>query len=70
MTLNIANTVLILGCLYFIYTYGFSWWLVFLIIFALGTWLYNAGVNEQKDLLKARAEYYRAKAEYYKERKK
>ena len=39
--LNLANAVVILGALFFIYKSGFSWWILFLIFFAVGAWAYQ-----------------------------
>jgi len=39
--LNLANAVLILGTLFFIYKSGFNWWVLLLIFFAVGVWSYQ-----------------------------
>jgi len=61
---NIANAILIIGCLYFGHVYGFSIYHWLLILFAVATWLIPSG--EAKDMVKAKIELLKAKAEYYK----
>jgi len=39
--LNLANAAVILGGLFFIYSQGFNWWVLLLILFGVGTWAYN-----------------------------
>ena len=67
---NLGNALLILGCLYFGYTYGFAWWLIILIVFAFGMWSYAGFSNERRkkynaeiDLLKVKTEFIRKKME-------
>ena len=64
-TLNVGNAILILGCLYFGYTYGFEWWLTSLILLSVGTWAYHGFTKERKKMFKAQIEMLQAKSEYY-----
>ena len=56
MELNIANAVLILGAIYFGFTYGFSWWIVLIIVFGFGTWSFYVFADKGKELLKLQIE--------------
>jgi len=62
--LNLANAVVILGALFFIYKSGFSWWILFLIFFAVGAWAYQYTdkniLKMQKDEIEARINNIRA----------
>lgn len=64
--INIGSTILILGCIYFDYTYGFNWWLVPFILLGLVTWAYIGFSDERKGLYKAQIQYYESRADYYK----
>jgi len=67
---NLAHASLIIASLYFGYTYGFTWWIFLLVIYALATWKLAGTVKKEwKDLTKAQTEYYEAKAEYFRRRK-
>lgn len=67
-SLNIGNAILIVGCLYFGYTYGWNLGLYLLILLGIITWAYHAFAKEKEDLLNAQIEFFRAKAEYYRKR--
>lgn len=56
--LNLANALVILGSLYFIYSKGFSVWILLLILFAVGTWAYQ---YTDKKILKKKGEEIDAK---------
>jgi hypothetical protein len=62
---NIGEAVLILGCMWFGFTYGFSWWIQALMILSLITWAQYIIPDENKELIKRQSDYYRARAEYY-----
>jgi len=62
---NIGNATLLLGMTWFGFTYGFSWWIIALMILATGTWSYYTITDEQKDLLFSQIRLNAAKTEYY-----
>jgi len=62
---NIANAILILGTMYFGYTYGFNVGHFLLIIFSLLMWSYPGFEEEKKQLLDAKIRLYNAKADHY-----
>jgi len=56
--LNLANAIVILGALYFIYSQGFNFWVLLLILFGVGTWAYQ---YTDKKILKKQGEEIDAK---------
>ena len=68
--LNIANSILILGVLYFGYTYGFNIGHFLLIIWSLGLWAYHGFTGERKAYIKAQTRLLEAKALYYEAKSK
>jgi hypothetical protein len=65
---NIGNAVLVIACLYFIYAYGFSWWLVLLMLWSIANWLTVGFHDERKEWFKSLIELNKAKAEYYRKK--
>jgi len=62
---SLGEAVLLLGCMYFGFTYGFSWWIQGLMILCTITWAMYTIPDENKRLLVKQADYYNAKAVYY-----
>jgi hypothetical protein len=62
---NIANALLILGSLYFYFTYEKSYWFIVLIIWGIGMWSFHAYTDLRKRMIQAEIELLEAKAEYY-----
>lgn len=69
MTANVGSAALLIGCMYFGFTYGFAWWIIGLMALAAGTWGYYTILDEGKELLKAQTRYYEAKTYYYNHRR-
>jgi hypothetical protein len=66
MISNLENSLLLLGALYLGYQYGFTWWIIGLMIFALCTWkVYALDSRDAKKILEAKRRYLEAKADYY-----
>ena len=63
--LNLGNAILILGCLYLGYKYGFDWFLGLLILLASVTWAYYGFRTERKELMKAKIALLKAKTKFY-----
>ena len=66
---NIANVILILGCMYFVFNYGFAWWIIGLMFIGLLTLTYAGFIKERKKYFEAEIELLKAKANYYKNRR-
>ncbi len=49
---NLANAVVIIGAVYFMFQTGFNWWLLALIGFGLLTWGHWSQTKEQKELVR------------------
>jgi len=63
---NIASAIIILGVLYLHQVYGLNGLIAFLLLlFAVVTSTMPTGGDEQKDLLRAKSEFYRARSRYY-----
>jgi len=61
MTTNTGSAILIIGTLWFGYQHGFEWWHYGLSLFGIITWVIATGSDQAKELMSAKAEYYRAK---------
>ncbi len=71
MTLNIANSLLILGSIYLHLVHGLdSFVTLVLVIWALFFWAYYGFIDERKKLLQSQIELTRAKTNYYDRREK
>jgi len=70
MKTNIGESILILGCIYFILNFRMRWWgilgLLILICFALATWEFVHHPKELKDLTIANLENVRVRTELMK----
>ena len=68
--LNFSNVILILGCLFFAFNYGWEWYLIILIVWGLGFWKMSANTELQKEIMESEKDLINAKAEYYRRKKK
>jgi hypothetical protein len=62
---NVGEAILLLGCMWFGFTYGFSWWIIALMLMCIVTWASYTFPDENKELARQQADYYRARAVYY-----
>lgn len=62
---NVGSAILILGCLFFGYAYGFDWWLILLILLATLSWVYYFRTSDESKLIKTKIDFIKAKTDYY-----
>lgn len=62
---NIGEAILLLGCMWFGFTYGFSWWIIAIMGLCLIVWGMYVIPDENKELVRQQADFYRARAKYY-----
>lgn len=51
--MNLANAIVIVGCLYFMLRDGFNIWILFILLFGLATWGHWGFPKESKEALAA-----------------
>lgn len=62
---NLGEAVLLIGCMYFGFNYGFSLWIILLMFYPILFWGRYINKKENKELIIAKTRYYEEKAHYY-----